>query len=169
MTTDFRALCAELLSALEQEGYAHWTTTPDEDELCLRARVALAEPDGPAVSDDREPASVTAQPSDEELNRLWFETDGRVVLGAKEYARAVLARWGTPNLAENRRSLKNAWAAHQSAIEVAAKVGMDAFRAVPDLRDCPSIAAALRAAALVCKRDSAILLSLADELEGNND
>ena len=28
------------------------------------------------------------------------------------------------------------------------------------------MAAALRAAALVCKRDSAILLSLADELEG---
>ena len=30
------------------------------------------------------------------------------------------------------------------------------------------VAAALRAAALYCKRDSAILLSLADELEGAN-
>lgn len=34
---------------------------------------------------------------------------------------------------------------------------------------CRCVAAALRAAALVCKRDSAILLSLADELEGSND
>ena len=42
MTTDYRALCAELLAALESEGYAHWSTTPDEDELCLRARALLA-------------------------------------------------------------------------------------------------------------------------------
>lgn len=33
----------------------------------------------------------------------------------------------------------------------------------------PLIAVALRAAALYCKRDSAILLSLADELEGSHD
>lgn len=39
--TDFRALCAELLSALENEGYAHWVVIPDEDELCLRARAVL--------------------------------------------------------------------------------------------------------------------------------
>lgn len=56
MTTDFRALCAELLSALESEGYAHWVNGPDEDDLCLRARAALA--DGPAVPDGREPAAV---------------------------------------------------------------------------------------------------------------
>ena len=38
-----------------------------------------------------------------------------------------------------------------------------------DFRYAPQIAAAaLRAAALVCKRDKAILLSLADELEGNH-
>jgi hypothetical protein len=44
MTTDFRALCAELLSALETEGYAHWALDPDEDPLVKRARAALATP-----------------------------------------------------------------------------------------------------------------------------
>lgn len=45
--TDFRALCAELLLALEGEGYTHWTHSPDEDDLVLRARAALAEPKPP--------------------------------------------------------------------------------------------------------------------------
>lgn len=45
MTADFRALCVELLIALENEGYAHWTVPPHEDDLCLRARAALAEPE----------------------------------------------------------------------------------------------------------------------------
>ena len=44
MTTDFRALCAELLAALETEGYAHWTINPSEDPLVKRARTALATP-----------------------------------------------------------------------------------------------------------------------------
>jgi hypothetical protein len=52
MTTDFRALCAELLQALETEGYAHWTQAPDEDELCLRARTALAQPEPQGVTDE---------------------------------------------------------------------------------------------------------------------
>lgn len=30
MTTDFRALCAELLLALEGEGYTHWIHSPEE-------------------------------------------------------------------------------------------------------------------------------------------
>lgn len=42
--TDFRALCVELLDALETEGYAHWVVPPNKDELCLRARAALDEP-----------------------------------------------------------------------------------------------------------------------------
>ena len=63
----------------------------------------------------------------------------------------------------------------------AAQAVLNAFRAVPDLRDCPSIAAALRAAADQCKiewnyhpdypeTESVIvvsdLLSIAAELEG---
>ena len=56
MTTDWKALCAELHAAFN-------TYAVDEVHHALleRARAALAEPDGPAVSDDREPASVIPQ------------------------------------------------------------------------------------------------------------
>jgi len=54
----------------------------------------------------------------------------------------------------------------------AAQTTLDAFRAVPDLRDCPSIAAALRAAAdqVVPEKLESYgiryeLLRIADELE----
>lgn len=63
--TDFRALCVELTEALrrEHDWYIedHGFTNPDVDELVVRVETALAKPDGPAVSDDREPASVTDQ------------------------------------------------------------------------------------------------------------
>jgi hypothetical protein len=99
------------------------------DDVLSFARAVLArwgrpaiEPDGPAVPDGREPASVTDQPTDKELLELMPETmrdefsyaartcsdamGGRVKPGifrvalntaALEYARAVLARCGTAN------------------------------------------------------------------------
>ena len=60
MTNPYRAMCAELLMALEGEGYANWCTPPDEDELCLRARALLAQP-------------VAEGPTDEELLELMPE------------------------------------------------------------------------------------------------
>ena len=122
--TDFRALCAELVDELED-----WIAFGDEADcadahaLVDRARAALAQPeiapDGPAVPDGREPASVTDQPTDKELLELMPETmrdefsysakvcsdatGGQAKPGifrlclnhsALEYARAVLARWG---------------------------------------------------------------------------
>ena len=54
MTTDFRALCAELL-----DEFVYHTDWSDAEELKDRARAALA--DEPAVPEDREPASVTGQ------------------------------------------------------------------------------------------------------------
>jgi hypothetical protein len=48
----------------------------------------------------------------------------------------------------------------------AAQAVLDGFRAVPSLMDAPSIAGALRAAAVYCKRDRLQLLAIADELEG---
>jgi hypothetical protein len=45
--------------------------------------------DGPAV-----PASVAEQPSDEELDELYFDLDATEVQSWRAYARAVLARWG---------------------------------------------------------------------------
>jgi hypothetical protein len=46
--TDYKALCAELLGALENEGHAHWPGGPDGDPLIEQARAALAlpEPEG---------------------------------------------------------------------------------------------------------------------------
>jgi len=52
--TDFRALCAELHAAFNT-----YAVDMKHHDLLERARALLTEPDGPAVSDDREPASVT--------------------------------------------------------------------------------------------------------------
>lgn len=56
MTTDFRALCVDLLRELN-----HASAWDYRQALKDQARAALAESDGPAVFDDREPASVTDQ------------------------------------------------------------------------------------------------------------
>lgn len=81
MTTDFRALCAELIKA--------WDDSVDCGEaiadLVCRARAALAEP-------QPEP------PTDEELMEVFWEyQNGMEELWASDWpaaARAVLARWG---------------------------------------------------------------------------
>ena len=80
MTTDFRALCAELLAALETEGYAHWTINPSEDPLVKRARTALATP-------PPEPPTVM------EIFTLIDEID-EARLGQIDLVRAALERWG---------------------------------------------------------------------------
>ena len=58
--TDYRAMCAELLAWAERTS-SHYYKQAD---VIVRARALLAEADGPAVSGDREPASVAMQPSD---------------------------------------------------------------------------------------------------------
>lgn len=94
--TDYKQLCVELLAALENEGYAHWIRhTPDEDELCLRARTALSEPE-PEVPTDEELFSL------DQLRDKWnaqadaFNTWDE--LGIDEIVwwaqRQALARWG---------------------------------------------------------------------------
>jgi hypothetical protein len=79
---DYRALCAELLDALLSEpgpAMGQWS------DLIARARAALAQPE--AVG-----------PTDDELDELWAEIDGGGAIWAwQPYARAVLARWGSPN------------------------------------------------------------------------
>ena len=93
MTTDFRALCAELLMALEnaisiiycEDGTKHISTAKP---IVNRARSALAD----------EPASVVSEPSDEEIMELWYGSDwyneGATLREFLSIARAVLARWG---------------------------------------------------------------------------
>lgn len=56
--TDFRALCADLTDCLEKADWPHRYKNVFQQWTDI-AHAALAEPDGPAVSDDREPASVT--------------------------------------------------------------------------------------------------------------
>lgn len=58
--TDFRALCVELTDCLEKADWPHRYKVVFQQWMDI-AHAALAEPDGPAVSDDREPASVTDQ------------------------------------------------------------------------------------------------------------
>ena len=114
MMTDWKALCAELLGELENEGHAHWPGGPDGDPLIEQTRAALAaEADGPAVPDGREPASVVGEPSDEELLDIAaqsIEPYDKIRPGEYEpenncaievysseliaFARAVLARYG---------------------------------------------------------------------------
>ena len=79
--TDWRALCAELLSALENEGYAHWVIRPDEDKLCLRARAALAQPEPEGPTDDELLALTDYGVSAESIGPL---------------VSTILSRWGRP-------------------------------------------------------------------------
>jgi hypothetical protein len=90
MTTDYRAMCAELAEELVNEyGYCtEWEKglplcESNVSELLTRARALLAQP-------------VTEEPTDEELwaagsddfRANYYPTD------AIAYARAVLAKWG---------------------------------------------------------------------------
>jgi hypothetical protein len=84
MSTDFRALCAELLDEL-----VFRPVLLDRD-LIDRARAALAEPADA-------PAAVAERPSDKELLEVWCQPwDTSEAWGALKFARAVLARWGQP-------------------------------------------------------------------------
>ena len=97
MTTNWKALCAELADALAewQLGGGPPEDTADAD-LIDRARALLAEADGPAVPEVREPASVTGQPTRRQLMMLADEMGMASIGDAALYARAVLARWGNP-------------------------------------------------------------------------
>ena len=92
MTTDYRALCAELIDALDECERPYGDQL--ESFLVWKARAALA--DGPAVPEGREPASVTGQPTRRQLMMLADEMGMASIGDAALYARAVLARWGNP-------------------------------------------------------------------------
>ena len=84
--TDFRALCAELLSEYE---YSFVISEPSDDPLVQRAYAALA----------AEP--VPEGPSKAELRQLFLDHSGYIddelAMRSDDFlaaARAVLARWG---------------------------------------------------------------------------
>jgi hypothetical protein len=86
MTTDYRALCAELLSELQvlRRAVADEIGCPSpEPSVVLRARAALAQP---------EPEGVT----DEDLLEEWYRLPGESKQDVATFARAVLARYARP-------------------------------------------------------------------------
>jgi len=93
--TDFRALCDELLDEVIAGPLIL------DRELIARARAALA--DEPAVPEGREPASVTWQPSYDDLSKLCLQHGLDVDSwplekfdALWETVRAALSRWGNP-------------------------------------------------------------------------
>lgn len=89
MTTDFRALCAELVDDLELCDWPYKLSETIRADI-NRARAALAEPQ-------------PEEPTDEELYDYWISTSPE--FGCADpigFARAVLARWG--NLSESPNS-----------------------------------------------------------------
>jgi hypothetical protein len=78
---NYKALCAELLEWAERTS-SHYYKQAD---VIIRARAALAEPVGEG-------------PSDEELlaMRSWSSHGSTFDSDLVDFARAVLARWGTP-------------------------------------------------------------------------
>ena len=58
MTADFRALCVELTDCLEKADWPHRYKVVFQQWMDI-ARAALAEPDGPAVSDNRIRSTTT--------------------------------------------------------------------------------------------------------------
>ena len=93
MTTDFRALCVELTDCLEKADWPHKQKHVFQQWTYI-ARKALAEP---------EPEG----PTDEEIDEMawnWYSKTGSTwyqIESFRAFARAVLARWGTPNLKDN--------------------------------------------------------------------
>ena len=71
MTADHRALCAELVELCTPVDSIPQLAERLQklNALADRARALLAEADGPAVPDGREPASVALQPSDVEVEK----------------------------------------------------------------------------------------------------
>ena len=93
MTTDFRALCAELAEKLDEFDRLLHGAQYVEHPLTYRARAALAEP---------QPEG----PTEDEIYKLALEGDFLVDVGdgftcmvqdEVAFARAVLARWGRPS------------------------------------------------------------------------
>lgn len=104
MTTDFRAMCAELATLAKRKHYYcedRWYSCPKAEDGCANdsdgedcncgADIHNAKVEAivaRALLDQPEPS----EPTDEELYELWvqngFEND--------RFARAVLARWGRP-------------------------------------------------------------------------
>jgi hypothetical protein len=88
-TPNFRALCAELLAALEVEAYANWVIDPEDHPLCKRAYAALATP---PPEPEANQITFNASPTEEviRLNKEGFHYKGQFVADAGEAHRLML-------------------------------------------------------------------------------
>jgi hypothetical protein len=88
MSTDFRALCAELEDAYTWCIEEYMTDPAEEDTLILRARAALAQPESVA------PTVMEILELHSWLEYEWRANNDGEDLPMVDFARAVLARWG---------------------------------------------------------------------------
>ena len=98
MNTDFRALCKELLAIIPTSG-----TGNPASLVVARARAALAQPE-PAAPTDEELLKLLSRVSGLPDYDTYIVDGGRIMSEPNEllaYARAVLARWGTPTIQED--------------------------------------------------------------------
>jgi glycine betaine/choline ABC-type transport system substrate-binding protein len=104
MTTEFRAICAELL-VLAEESISYRAQVSEAVKLIDNARAALAQP---------EPVELTRGEAVAVYTEVMAAHDCQT-LGdmAEHFARAVLARCGTSSLAQVRSSLGD----HQPLVE----------------------------------------------------
>ena len=130
MITDWRILCVELVRIadaldggtrlISNQGQAldGYSALAAFRAVADHARAALAEPE-PESPTDEELLELMPQAMRDDLASVSRLSGAQIGLAAGvfrttlnvralDYARAVLARWGTPNLAEVRRSLDNA-------------------------------------------------------------
>ena len=109
--TDFRALCVELTDCLEKADWPHSYKVVFQQWIDI-ARAALAESDGPAVSDDREPASVIPQLNDQLHRRATILLIRKVIDQAIRDTASV--QWRVADTGEQlvRASDLVAWAEH---------------------------------------------------------
>ena len=102
MTTDYRAMCAELIDAMTDDSTGCWQR---EADVIDRARALLAQPE-PSEPTDEELMELMPQQMRDDLARaaramIGFDSPKvvgacRVILNrhAVDHARAVLAKWG---------------------------------------------------------------------------
>jgi ABC-type nitrate/sulfonate/bicarbonate transport system substrate-binding protein len=90
--TNFRALCAELLDALQ--GYVEYAPVIDEDEqqLVANARAALARLEPAAPTDEELLNELERMAEEYRLPGYWLDGEPDQYLAM--WARRVLARWG---------------------------------------------------------------------------
>jgi hypothetical protein len=107
MSTDYRALCAELLAELQalRLAVAYEVGCPSpEPPVVLRARTELAQPEPVAPTDETKKAMISALNTLEGWDNfdhwVWpvsaLEQSKKNTTESLQMLRAVLARWGTP-------------------------------------------------------------------------